>query len=66
MPVIRKMKTPCVKVGMEVWEVENLNLKVGIIEKIAEGIIYIRRSDGIVGRRPIASLLMVKPTAVKE
>ena len=62
------MKAPCVKVGMELWEVANINIRVGIIEKIAEGegIIYVRRSDGkIVAKRPREALLMVKPTAVK-
>ena len=56
-----RIRGVCVKPGMEIWEIANVNLKVGIIEKVdeEEGKIFIKRKDGTVEKRPESCLLFV-------
>jgi len=61
-----KIRGPCLKVGAEIWEVENINVKVGLVEKIGARGIYIKRADGTVFRIPKESILFVEPVTAAE
>ena len=52
---------PCLAIGSELWWVENVNVRVGTVEKIEGGIATIRTPEGLVKKTAADSLLMSAP-----
>jgi hypothetical protein len=59
-----QLRGPCLRIGAEVWEVENVNVRVGIVQRIEAGAVFIKRPDGtIIKKHPQTSVLFA---AVEE
>lgn len=53
--------SPCMRVGGELWWIENVNVHVGIVEKIEEGLnqVTVHTAKGSVVLRADENLIMV-------
>ena len=61
-----RLRGPCVKLGSEVWFLNNINIGVGIVEEIKDGVVTLRTEKGLVKKTAADSLMMGTPLVEKE